>query len=719
MLHLILGETFQSDFIIMTEANKGTKKSKLPKNQNLTSPPPSKVSSKKTVNSKKPSLTSPKAATKKSKASVDATTIKTAAPTKAKNAKASPSKPEPTSALKTKTSKQIAPSTTAPAKKAKPSKSTSVKSAVASSPQNTAVNKKPGLKKDKSNSALSAKANRTPEFPWLHSYPSTLKWDIDIPAKPLWSLMEEAATNAPDKPCIDFLGKKYSYQEINQLVNQTAEGLQKLGVKKGTKVGIFMPNAPYFVIAYFAILKAGGIVVNYNPLYADHEVNYQIKDSDTEIMFTLDLKVLCDKLIPQLGTANFKKMIVCSVADSLPFPKNILFKLFKRGEIAKVPTNHTIVSFDSLTNNAGNPQLPAIDPKKDIALLQYTGGTTGSPKGAMLSHYNVYANSVQACTWFEGITYGQEKILAGLPLFHVYAMTAVMTLAIQTAAEIVMMFPRFNPLDAMKAIQKHRITFFPGVPTMYNMIANHPRVKEMDLNSLKICLSGGAPLPIKVKEDFESLTGCKLVEAYGLSETSPAATSNPVYGINKIGSIGIPFPGTQIKILSLDNPAKEMKIRENGQIAIKGPQVMLGYWNRSDETEKVFVGDFLLTGDVGYMDEDGYTFLVDRIKDLIICSGFNVYPRMVEEVIYRHHSVAEVTVIGIPDEKRGETVKAFVKLKEGAELSEEQLLNFLQGKLSPIEMPKFIEFRDELPKTMIGKLSKKELKAEERSKQKK
>ncbi|AIK96824.1 AMP-dependent synthetase [Candidatus Paracaedibacter acanthamoebae] len=569
--------------------------------------------------------------------------------------------------------------------------------------------KKPSSKK-------STKTASSPVFPWLKSYPQNIQWDIDIPEKPLWALMDEAAAAAPDKNCIDFLGKKYTYGQISNLVNRVAEGLQKIGVKQGTKVGIFMPNAPHFVIAYFAILKAGGVVVNYNPLYADHEITHQINDSETEIIITLDLQALCTKLIPLLGSTTLKKMVVCSVAESLPFPKNILFKLFKRSEIAKLPINPAILNFNDLINNAGQPKAIKIDPKKDVALLQYTGGTTGIPKGAMLSHYNVYANAIQAHLWFVGMEYGKDKILAGLPLFHVYAMTAVMTLAILTASEIVMMFPRFNPFEAMKLIEKHKITFFPGVPTMYSMIAYHPKVKNIDLNSLKACLSGGAPLPIKIKEDFESLTGCKLVEAYGLSETSPAAIANPAYGVNKAGSIGIPFPRTEVKIVSLDDSSHSAERHINGQIAIKGPQVMLGYWNRPSDTKKVFASDFFLTGDVGYMDEDGYTFLVDRIKDLIICSGFNVYPRMVEDVIYRHPAVAEVIVIGVPDEKRGETVKAFVKLKENMILTEEKFLEFLRDKLSPIEMPKYIEFRDELPKTMIGKLSKKELKAEENSK---
>ena len=582
------------------------------------------------------------------------------------------------------------------------------------SPKAVNVKKEAAVKKKMPTKKSGAKVKT--EHPWKKSYPKNIKWDIEIPDNPLWDLMDNAVKSAADRPCIDFLGKKFTYGEIGSLVDKMAQGLQKTGVKKGTKVGIFMPNAVYYVISYFAILKAGGVIVNYNPLYTDKEVTHQINDSQTEIMITLDLAMLCDKLVPLMDKTSLKKLIVCSVAKSLPFPKNYLFRLFKSKEIAKIQLSKNVISFDDLVVGDGQYKPVTVNPKKDVALLQYTGGTTGVPKGAMLTHRNVYANALQAQSWFEKTEYGQERFLAGLPLFHVYAMTAIMTLAIRNAAEMVMMFPRFNAHDAMKMIQKHRITFFPGVPTMYNMISSQPNVSKIDMTSLKACLSGGAALPQKVKEEFESLTGCKLVEAYGLSETSPAATSNPIYGLNKTGSIGVPFPGTEIAILSLENPKLRCPVNVNGQIAIKGPQVMLGYWNRPEDTAKTFEGEYFLTGDVGYMDEDGYTFLVDRIKDLIICSGFNVYPRMVEEVIYKHPDVSEVTVIGVPDEKRGETVKAFVKLKNKGTLTEQELTDYLKDKLSPIEMPKYIEFRDELPKTMIGKLSKKELKAEENQK---
>ncbi len=562
------------------------------------------------------------------------------------------------------------------------------------------------------------RSRKSDSYPWLKSYPEGIKWDATFKAKPIYSLLDEAAKLYPHNNCVEFLGKKTTYEEILDLVNRAAKGLQRLGVKKGTRVGLFMPNISYFVIFYYAILKAGGVVVNYNPLYADPEIRNQITDSQTEIMVTLDLKLLFDKLVPMIGKTTLKRIIVCPVGKALPFPKNLLFPLVKRKEKARIKPSSQIYLYSDLIHNNGEYTPVSINPKEDLAVLQYTGGTTGIPKGAMLTHANVYINTEQCFLWFTGANLGKEKILAALPLFHVFAMTVVMNLAIRLGAEVIMMFPRFNVDDAMALIAKHKITLFPAVPTIYNLINHHPDISKFNLSSLRMCLSGGASLHQQIKADFEKLTGCKLAEGYGLSETSPVAVVNPIYGINKPGSIGIPISGTTVKIVSLNDPNQVLDTGEKGQIAIKGPQVMKGYWAQEEETKKSFVDDFFLTGDVGYMDDDGHIFLVDRIKDLIICSGFNVYPRMVEEAIYKHPAVDEVTVIGVPDDKRGETVKAFVKVREGKSLTQEALLEFLNTRLSPIEMPKSIEFRDSLPKTMIGKLSKKELLAEEKKKRK-
>lgn len=610
-------------------------------------------------------------------------------------------------------SSKAAPKKTAATKsgvnKSEPKKASIKKSPVKKVPVKKTVEKKFSLKTAK-------KTTSKKSYPWLKAYPKDIPWDVEIPEGPIYELLDKTAARFPDRPSIEFLGKRYTYAELGDLVNRAAKGLQDIGVKKGIKVGLFMPNAPYFVIFYYAILKAGGTVVNYSPLAARRELNAQIEDSETDIMVTLDLHALYPKVHEMLSQSRLKKIIVCPLSQALPFPKNFLFPILKFKEVAKIHWDKNHIKFSDLIQNDGNPKPLKLDLKKDVALLQYTGGTTGLPKGAMLSHANIFGNAHQAHMWFTGIKEGEERILAALPLFHVFAMTAVMNLAIKIGAEIVMMFPRFNVDGAMKMIQQHKITFFPAVPTIYTMINGHKKVSQFDLSSLKACLSGGAALPLEVKNQFEALTGCNLVEAYGLSETSPAATSNPLHGETKAGSIGIPFPGTTVRIMDLENPGEDAPLGERGEICIKGPQVMLGYWNRPAETASSLVEGYLHTGDVGYMDKEGYTFLVDRIKDLILCSGYNVYPRNLEEAIYLHPLVEEVTVIGVPDERRGEVPKAFIKLLPGKTLTVDDMKTFLKDKLSPIEMPRKIEFRDELPKTIIGKLSKKELVAEETKK---
>ncbi|HBN22847.1 MAG TPA: dicarboxylate--CoA ligase PimA [Holosporales bacterium] len=603
-------------------------------------------------------------------------------------------------------------------KKDKPASKPKATTAVKKAPPKKVPAKKTPAAKAAPKKKTPAKSVSSAKYPWLKKYPEGISWDAKIKESPLYDLLEASAAKFPDRYLLDFLGKKYTYGEISNLVDRTAKGLLAQGVKQGTRLGLFLPNCPVYVVFYYAAMKIGATVVNFSPLYASREVATQIEDSNTEVMVTLDLEALYPKVYKMFERTEMKKMIVCPLKDQLPFPKNILFPLLKSKEIARLHRqDKRLIFFNDLIDNDGQSKAAKITPRDDIALIQYTGGTTGLPKGALLTHANVTANASQADMWFLHDGKSKEKVLAALPLFHVFAMTAVMNLAIKMGSEIVMMFPRFNPEDAMKMIQKHKITFFPAVPTIYNLISNHPDVKKYDLSSVRACLSGGAALPVEVKREFEELTGCKVIEAYGLSETSPAATANPLDGLNKEASIGIPFPGTTVKIMSLEDPLKEMKQGEKGEICISGPQVMKGYWNRPAETGLSLVKGLFHTGDVGYMDKDGYTFLVDRIKDLIICSGYNVYPRVIEEAIYLHPAVEETTVIGVPDKKRGETPKAFVKLKAGQSLTAQELEMFLEEKISPIEMPKMIEFREELPKTIIGKLSKKELVAEEKAKQ--
>ncbi|MBI1384866.1 MAG: AMP-binding protein [Rhizobiales bacterium] len=558
-------------------------------------------------------------------------------------------------------------------------------------------------------------AASTATMPWLAHYPASVEWKAPLAQHPMHELLEHAARRFPKNTCTNFLGATITYEDMLRHSDKAAKGLAAAGVTRGTKVGLFLPNSPTFIAYYYAILKLGAVVVNYNPLYTVEELAYQVKDSETEIMVTLDLAVLFGKVAELIETGALKRAVIAHFPALLPGLKSALFKLLKSKDLARPRTSAVadrLLFDDALTDNDGKLSPVAIDPANDIAVLQYTGGTTGTPKGAMLTHANLSANISQMTHWAPDLVDGKEKVFGALPFFHVFAMTTVMNFGIARAAEIVMM-PRFMLDDGLKLIAKTRPSIMPGVPTLYNALMNHPKIKNYDLSSLKMCISGGAPLPIEVKRGFEAMTGCKLVEGYGLSETSPVATCNPIGGIVKEGSIGQPVPGTKITIREIGNSANILAIGEKGEICIEGPQVMKGYWKRPDETADVMVGAALRTGDVGYMDEQGFTFIVDRLKDLIICSGYNVYPRRVEEAIYEFPAVEEVTVIGIPDDYRGEAPKAFIKLRKGKTATTEEILKFLEKKLSKIEMPAEIEFRDELPKTMIGKLSKKELKQEE------
>ncbi len=552
-------------------------------------------------------------------------------------------------------------------------------------------------------------------YPWLKRYPTGVDWNATFEPLAVPALLDTAVQKYASRPCTTFLGKTLSYHEIAQLAGKAAAGLQKLGVGKGTKVGLFLPNSPTYLIYYYGVLKAGGTIVNYNPLYTLEELSFQLKDSHTELLVTLDLSVLFDKVEALLQAGSLRRAIVASFPALLPGAKSVLFKLFKSKDLArpdKSPVAAKIIFDADVTANAGDARPVPIDPTNDVAVLQYTGGTTGTPKGAMLTHANITINCQQGAAWAVNLHEGQERALAALPFFHVFAMTAVMNFAVAQGAELVIM-PRFALDDAMKLIDRTRPTVMPGVPTMFTAILNHPRLKSFDLASLKYCLSGGAPLPVELKQRFEKRTGCKVVEGYGLTEASPSVTCNPVEGPVKEGSIGQPLPGTIVSLRDLADPSKEVPLGEKGEICVKGPQVMKGYWQNPEETSHQFVGDFLRTGDVGVMDEEGFIFIVDRIKDLIICSGYNVYPRRIEDAIYQHPAVEEVTVIGIKDAYRGEAPKAFIKLKTAAAATADDIRRHLEKKLSKIEMPAEIEFRDALPKTMIGKLSKKELKAEE------
>ena len=554
--------------------------------------------------------------------------------------------------------------------------------------------------------------------PWLSNYPEGIDWNANIERRPLYETLERTAERCRDNTAIDFLDYCLSYGELLEQVNRMAKGLQLMGVTQGARVGLCLPNTPYSVICYYGALRAGATVVNYNPLYVERELAFQIDDSNTEIMITMDLEVLYPKVAAMLSrTESLKKIIVCPMAAILPKIKSVLFRLLKRKEIANIEPSEAIVHFQDLLDNDGDPSLVNVDLDNDIAVLQYTGGTTGRPKGAMLTQGNLSANVSQMLLWYVDLNPGEEKVLGILPFFHVFAMTAVMNFAVAAGAQMILL-PRYELGQTLATINKKKPTIFPAVPTIYAAINQSPDLPKYDLSAVRYCISGGAPLPLEVKETFERLTGCRLVEGYGLSETAPVATCNAMQDINKPGSIGQVVPGTEISIHDLEAPNDVVPTGERGEVWIKGPQVMKGYLNRPQETADSLREGWFRTGDVGYMDEDGHFFLVDRLKDLILCSGYNVYPRMVEEAIYLHPAVAEVTVIGIDDDYRGQSPKAFVKLKEGEKITEDEMKTFLADKLSKIEMPSQIEFRLELPKTIIGKLSKKELVAEEVEKHK-
>ena len=554
---------------------------------------------------------------------------------------------------------------------------------------------------------------------WLKNYPPKPDWNMTIEPKSMIDIFEQTRAKKPGSIAFDFMGngKKYTWDQLGKEVDKFACGLQAQGIEKGHKVGIFLPNCPYFLIAYFAVLKIGATVVNYNPLYAESELRHQIEDSDTDIFVTLDLSILYDKAVKMLADTRLKKLIVCAFTDVLTFPKNILFPIFKCKDKASVDFNKRILSYADLTNNNGACTPVTIDVHNDIAVLQYTGGTTGVPKGAMLTHANIHANAVQCYANFPDPD-GHEKMLAVLPFFHVFAMTVCMNMAVLAGMEIVTI-PRFDLMDTLKIIQKCKPKYMPAVPAIYNAINNCKKVEGFDLSSLQFCISGGAPLPVEVKKSFEAKTGCTVVEGYGLTESTPVATVNPPFGENVAGSIGLPLPQTVIEIIDREDKVTPKPIGERGELCIRGPQVMKGYYNKPDATADVLRetpddGVRLHTGDVAIMDERGYIYIVDRIKDLIITNGYNVYPRNVEEAIYQHPSVEECIVAGIPDTQRGEIVKAWIKLKDERELSPEDLKSFLADKISTIEMPKRIEFRSTpLPKTLIGKLSRKDIVKEE------
>ncbi len=540
--------------------------------------------------------------------------------------------------------------------------------------------------------------------------------ELSVIPRPIPSLLDDTVRNHPGKPAIAFLGRSWTYAQLDAEVTRATRGLQDIGVQQGARVGLCLPNTPYSVIYFFAILRAGGIVVNFNPLYVERELVHQITDSGTEVMVTIDLAAIYPKVAAAAAHTGLKKIVVCSMAAALPWLKGRAFRLAKRADLAAIPDDGVSVTASALTRGTAAPTPVTIDPSA-IAVLQYTGGTTGVPKAAELTHANITCNAMQSWLDLGQRPHGTDRVLGVLPLFHVFALNSVMIVGVMSASEMILL-PRFELEQVLATIASARPTMFPAVPTIYTALvaAAGAAKKPVDMSSIQLCMSGGAPLPAEVRTRFMALTGCWLMEGYGLSETSPVVSFTPPGRTYKEGSIGLPLTGTIVEIRAVDDPSRVLPQGERGEICIRGPQVMRGYWNRPDETAHVMIDGALRTGDVGYLDEDGYLFLVDRIKDVILCGGYNVYPRVLEEALYQHEAVRDAVVIGLPDAYRGQAPKAFVTLKDGQNATPEELRSFLSGYVSKIEMPREVEIRAELPKTVIGKLSRKELLAEEAAK---
>lgn len=554
--------------------------------------------------------------------------------------------------------------------------------------------------------------------PWLAFYPPEVPASLEYPKIPLYQFLINSATEFPNNEALYFMGKRMNYTQLLKLAYRFANLLKSLGVKKGDRVALMLANTPQSVFTYYGALMAGAVVVQTNPLYVEREIEYQMNDSGATVMVVLDL--IYPRIKKVKAKTPLKHVLVTSIKDFLPFPKNLLYPMVSKKRGQPLPTVEKVDGFrllmEEMKTVSDAPYTVAIDPLEDLANLQYTGGTTGLPKGVMLTHYNLVVNTDQSVAWNYEARRGLEKMVSALPFFHVYGMTVAMNLSIRMAGSLLIV-PKFDPLEVMQLIHKERGTFFPGAPTMYIALINHPEISKYDLSSIKVCLSGSAPLPMEVQNRFEELSKGRLVEGYGLSETSPVTHANPIYAKDKriLGSIGLPWPDTEAKIVDVAT-GEEMPFGEIGEVAIRGPQVMKGYWNRPEETSKSFLDDWFLTGDMGYMDENGYFYIVDRKKDMILAGGFNIYPREVEEVLFEHPAIQEASVIGVPDEYRGETVKAFVVLKAGASVTEKELEEFTRGKLAAFKIPRIYEFREELPKTMVGKVLRRVLLEEEKQK---
>ncbi|WP_105317030.1 long-chain-fatty-acid--CoA ligase [Thermus tenuipuniceus] len=538
--------------------------------------------------------------------------------------------------------------------------------------------------------------------PWYAHYDPGVPKEAPRPWL-LTDLLRENTRRYPHKVALEFLGRSLSYRGLWQEVEAFARGLQEAGLKPGDRVAIMLPNSPQFVIAFYGTLLAGGVAVNTNPMYTPRELRHQLRDSGARVLVILDL--LLPRYQEVKAEAPVGVLVRTGIQDYLPFPKNLLYPLMLKRK-GQTPRSLEGTPWRVFLK-PGKPQPVPLD-LDDLALLQYTGGTTGVAKGAMLTHRNLSSNALQVRSWIPDFREGEEVVLGAIPFFHVYGMTVAMNLALLGAAKLVLL-PRPEIKPIVEAIEQHRVTLFPGVPTLYVAFNHFPGIEKRNLRSIRACISGSAPLPLEVADRFEQLTGAKLVEGYGLTEASPVTHCNPLHGVRKLGSVGLPFPGVEAKVV--DEGGQEVPLGEVGELVVKGPNIMKGYWNRPEETQKALKDGWLYTGDIARMDQDGYFYIVDRKKDMIIAGGYNIYPREVEEVLYQHEAVQEAAVVGVPDPYRGETVAAFIVLKEAyrGRVTEKDIEAFCRQNLAAYKVPRIIQFRDSLPKTSVGKILKREL----------
>ena len=552
----------------------------------------------------------------------------------------------------------------------------------------------------------------TLEKPWFARWPPDLPRSLTYPDVPVQDLLRRTAGQHGDRPAVTFYGKTLTYRDLDAAVDRFAAGLRTIGVRAGDRVSLLLPNTPHFMVAFFAVLRAGAIVVQTNPILTPRELEVLWNDAGVTTVVALDL--FWHSLSKAKAGTQVQRVVVCDAAEFLRTPLRQLYPIKKKKDLQKaghwplsIPREPWIHRFADLAKTSGGSTQTPTNPD-EVAVLQYTGGTTGTPKGAMLTHRNLVANAVQCAAWFVTGAQGPERVLGAIPLFHVYGLTAVMLLSIVKGGEVIL-YP--NPRDIgaiLKLIHKTKPSLFPGVPTMYIAILRHPNLAKYDLRSVRVCVSGAAPLPNEVRKQFEAATGGRIVEGYGLTEASPVTHCNPINGIVK-ECIGIPFPDTDAKLVDPEDASREVPPGEIGELAVRGPQVMKGYWNHPDETAAVLRNGWLLTGDIAKMDADGYFTIVDRKKDIIKTSGFLVFPAEVEEVLNKFPGVAEAAVIGVPHPERGEDIVAIVVPRPSVVLDKAAIEHHCQQHLGKQKRPRQIEIVSELPKNFLGKIQRRRL----------